>query len=143
MGKKKNDGSNGQAQTVQRELPVQLSEGELLKAGDRMADIELEIDGLKDDRKELNRQIKDREKDRNDLAKKIDLGTEGRLVDCHWLEDLNQNVKTLVRDDTGEVVDTVAMTAADRQEGMSFAMGDQPMVDEDGAEDGADAPVQH
>jgi hypothetical protein len=120
----------------QRELMCKLTEAELLQRGETMADADLEIGKLKETRKGINGQIADLTTTRSKLAKIIDDGEELRMVDCAWIEDLPQNVQNCVRQDTGELVTSRAMTAADRQEGFAFADGDadDAPIDEDTGE---------
>ncbi len=121
----------------QRELMCKLTEAELLQRGETMAEAELEIAKLKEERKGINGTIADLSATRNKLAKVIEDGEELRAVDCTWIEDIKQNVHNLIRQDTGELVTSRAMTAADHQLGLG--------LDADGAADGggdadADAP---
>lgn len=119
---------------VLRDLPVKLTEAELLEKGDRIADIEFEIDGLVEQRKKLNRKIKDLNVERHNLSRDVDTGTEERQVACRWQEDYDQNCKHLVRQDTGETIDTVALTADDRAVEFDFD-GDGVPLDGDAEPD--------
>lgn len=101
-----------------RELACELTQSELLARGDAMADAELRIERLKLQRGEVSDKIKAERALRRKLAGAIDTGIEHREVRCVWIEDFAHNCFQLVRQDTGEVVDTRAMTAADRQEDM-------------------------
>jgi hypothetical protein len=42
-------------------------------------------------------------------------GYESRLVECRWIEDFEHNVKRLVRQDDGQVIDEQALAAEERQ----------------------------
>ena len=112
---------------VQRELPVRLTQTELLELGDKMSGIEIEIGRRKEDRKALNAQIHELSDERRKIAVLIDSGEETRLVRCTWIEDLAQNCKRLIRQDTGIEVDVQALTADDRQEAM---FGETPASDD-------------
>lgn len=102
-------------ETETRELPCQLTKPELLERGDAMADAELRIEQLKLKRGEVSDAIKAERLLRRKIAGVIDTGIERRDVRCVWIEDFTHNVAQLIRQDTGECVDTRALTAADRQ----------------------------
>jgi hypothetical protein len=114
---------------VHRDLPVKLTEPELLAFGDEMADCEMRIGTLKLKRKELNAKITVQRDERKRLAKLVDDGTELRKVVCRWVEDVAHQCKRLVRQDTGDVVDTQALTADDLQEDM---FGDEDAYGDEG-----------
>lgn len=101
-----------------RELPCELTPAELAARADAMAEAELAVERLKLERGEVSDAIKAQRLLRRKLAGVIDTGIERRDVRCVWTEDFTHNCFHLVRQDTGEVVDTRAMTAADRQENM-------------------------
>jgi len=109
-----------------RELSCTLTESELLARGEAMADAELQEEQLKAERAAVSEQIKDQQVLRRKLAGVIDSGTEKRDVRCAWIEDFAQNCFHLVRQDTGEVIDTRAMTADDRQEALFDGEPKQP-----------------
>jgi hypothetical protein len=100
---------------VIRELACKLTADELLQRGDAMADCEMVIDKLKDKRSKLSKKIGEKRKERFDLAEMIERGEETREVNCEWREDFAKNVKRLIRRDTGNEVEQVTMTAAERQ----------------------------
>ena len=118
-------------EVVKRELPVDLSKAEKLKFGDSMAEAELAIVALKKEMEPLKAEVKDHAEERKRLAECIDSGTEKREVNCKWIEDLDHNVKRLVRQDSGDTVEEVALTAGERQESLD--------VEPDG--DGDNAPA--
>lgn len=98
-----------------RELPCKLSDADLLLRGDAMANCELAIDKLKDKRAKLSKRISEKRKERFDLAEVIERGEEVRDVRCAWIDDFTHATRTLVRQDTGEEIEQVTMTAEDRQ----------------------------
>jgi len=100
---------------VIRELACKLTADELLQRGDAMAECEMAIDKLKDKRGKLSKKIGEKRKERFDLAEMIERGEETREVNCEWREDFAKNVKRLIRRDTGDEVEQVTMTAAERQ----------------------------
>lgn len=123
--------------TVMKDLPVKLTGEDLERMAAHQSETEIKIEGLKDERKDLNKEIGDLEKHRNKLAHCVDSGEEERQVECHWIEDLDHNVRRLIRQDSGDVVDEQTMTAAERQEGLGLD-DDAPTDD---ANDGDDTAV--
>jgi predicted nuclease with TOPRIM domain len=107
----------------QRQLICKLTESEVKKRGEEMAACELEIDDLKEQRRGLNGKIADLATQRNKLAQVIDDAAESRMVDCVWIEDIKQNCADLIRQDTGEKVDTRPLTADDLQEALDLDAG--------------------
>lgn len=105
---------------LERELPVKLVVSELLERGEAMAECELQIDKHKAQRKAVNALISKQVDERAKLAHTIESGVETRMVLCKWIGDYAKNVWNLVRQDTGEHVDSRPMTAADRQSGLPF-----------------------
>jgi vacuolar-type H+-ATPase subunit D/Vma8 len=106
---------NGAREREDRRLEVKLTQAELLERGDKMAAAEVEIETLKEQRKALNVSIQNAAGQRAELAHVIERGTEEQQVTCEWQPDYQKNVKRLVRLDTKALVDTKAMTAADRE----------------------------
>ncbi len=114
---------------VKRELPVDLSKAEKLKFGDAMAVAELAIVALQKEMVPLKAEVKEHAEERKRLAECIDSGTETRDVNCKWIEDLDHNVKRLVRQDTGDTVEEQALTAEEREGSLDFdgdGDGDSP-----------------
>jgi hypothetical protein len=107
-------------ETETRELLCELTQAELLSRGSAMAEAELRIEQLKLKRGEVSDAIKVQRAVRRKLAGVIDAGKELRDVRCVWIAHFTRNCFELVRQDTGEVVDTRAMTAEERQEDMDF-----------------------
>jgi hypothetical protein len=119
MSKKKSSGTRA-PEREQRMLTCKLTDAELLERGDQMAAAELKIDVYKITRKEVSAQISAQSLLRGKLAAVIDAGKEERAIDCTWIEDFAQNCYRLVRQDTGEQVDTRPMVAADRQASLAI-----------------------
>jgi hypothetical protein len=112
----------------QRELECTLSDAEFNARSDSMADCELTIERLKEQRKGLNGEIAAAATERARLAHVIERRIETRMVECAWMDDFPKNVKRLIRQDTGAEVDTRPMTGSDRQVGLAL-----PPVDEEAA----------
>lgn len=108
--------TNKSTAVVVRELPVDLTAAEKLDFGEKMAEAELAIVALKKEMEPLKAEVKEHAEERKRLAECIDSGTEERDVNCKWIENLDENVRRLVRQDTGAVVEEIALTAEERQE---------------------------
>lgn len=122
---------------IERELTCKLTEQELLERGDRMAEAELMIEGLKAKRKEVNAQIGQQVERRALLAHVIESGEEKRTVMCKWISDFASNAWRLVRQDNGAEVETKPMTAGDRQADLGLDAAEE-VADEDD-DDGSSA----
>ena len=129
-----------------RELWCELTESELLARGDSMAECELKIEQLKLKRGTIADAIKAQRAERRKLAGVIDAGKEQRDVRCVWIERFEQNCYELIRQDTGALVDTRAMTASDRQRGLGFAddeeLGPEGEDGSEGVEEREDTPIR-
>lgn len=101
-------------ETEMRDLPVKLTDAELLARADQMSAAELEIERLSLERAQTTKSINDQKRTRAELAHTIDRGEEERPVKCAWHEDFPKNVFRLKREDTGEEIDTRPMTGLDR-----------------------------
>jgi len=100
---------------IERELPCKLTNDELRMRGDAMAEAEIAVDLLKDERRAVNKKILAQTDARNRLAHVIESELEPRMVVCKWIPSFEENAYRLVRQDTGEVVEQRPMSAADRQ----------------------------
>lgn len=135
--------SNGHAEAAQakelgreqKELECALNDDELRARGAEMATAELDIDKLKLKRSGLNGEIADLRAKCAKLAEAIDSGVETRMVACVWIEELSQNAKRLVRQDTGETIDTRSLEVAELQTTL-----DDMMASGEPANDNGDAP---
>lgn len=108
----------------QKELPVELSDIELLERGEEHAKAKLEHERLLRERTEvtgkLNGKIREVNLTCSKLAKVVNDGTEDRLVDVQWQEDRPHQIKRLVRLDTKEVIEERAMTSDELQEDLDL-----------------------
>lgn len=122
---------------IERELPCRLTDDELRMRGDAMAEAELAVDLLKDERRALNKKILAHTDARNHLAHVIEAEVEPRMVVCKWIPSFEENVFRLVRQDTGEVVEQRPMSAADRQGSLPIDPDADPDVgtDDDAGDD--------
>ena len=116
---------------IERELPVKLTTDELLQRGEAMADCEFEIDKQKAVRKGVNAIIRAQTDERAKLAHVIESGVETRNVICKWIADYPLNMWRLVRQDTGQQVDSRPMTATDRQTGFDDVVVDLGQLDDE------------
>lgn len=126
MGTTNGHGSTKEV-SVERELAVKLTEKELLERGDKMAEAEVEIEGLKAERSKLTGAINTQVKLRNELGHVIEKGEEKRTVLCKWHKNFAQNCWQLIRQDTGKEVEVKPMSAADRQSEIEFPTDVEPV----------------
>lgn len=127
-----NGHSNGHSEAAQakelgreqKELECALNDDELRLRGAEMATAELDIDKLKLKRSGLNGEIADLRAKCAKLAEAIDSKVEIRMVACVWIEELQQNAKRLVRQDTGETIDTRSLEVAELQTTLGGVFGD-------------------
>jgi hypothetical protein len=101
----------------QRKLLCKLTDDELRARGDTMAEAELSIDERKEVRRGINGEIATLRTKRNELATVIEARAESRMVDCAWIEDPSKPFEHLVRQDTGEQIETRPL---DEQESLPF-----------------------
>ena len=102
-----------------RDLKVILTEDELKDIGKKQAQavkqkssIEWEFGVVKN---EWKKKINDQEKIVHKCAELVNDGFEVRPVNCQWRYSWDENRKDLIRLDTGEIVETLAITADERQ----------------------------
>ena len=122
---------------VMRDLPVQLTDPDLAVKAQELADVELKVDGLKEQAKALNKDKRAAEGHRLELARIVDTGVEERQVACRWIDDIDQNCKRLVRQDNHEVVDEQPMEAEDHQGNMKFESAQDGDTEPGGNDDGS------
>jgi ribosomal protein L24 len=117
--------SNGRPsdKIVERELPVELTEKELMKLGDEAAEDQRGIEQIKMELKNLNQDKRELEAQRTRKLHDIKAGIEQRLVKCRIEEDLDKNVLRVTRNDTGKIIEQRALTLAERQGELGFSMG--------------------
>ena len=107
--------------TVNRHLACTLTENELLSFGTELADVNLTIQTTEAEKKEaakaFNATLK-RDRLREKLVSEfIRTGIEEREVNCQWNYDFDSGRKTLVRNDTGEVLESDMISDRERQDG--------------------------
>jgi len=105
-----------------RQLPVDLNEEEIADRGRAMAKSVSEKAGLQEEKKsataDINAKIKACGEVIRKLSEIISGGKEDREVSCEVKKDFDSNTVTVVRDDTGEVVEERPLTVDERQENM-------------------------
>lgn len=120
---------------VFRSLPVPLTEYERAKLGDAMGACEVRIEALQERRAKIGATVKEVAAERNRLGKILDAGVENRKVACRWIEDRAHLCKSLVRQDTGEVVEERTLSGEDLQEGIAFDGPGEDDQDDDDQDD--------
>jgi hypothetical protein len=116
-------------QSFKKALPCRLSDSEVLAKGEALAAARLLIEELKAQRKVINDRISAQQDEVLELATLIDARAEERDVPCKWVDDFAHKVRKLIRQDTGEEVETQVMTAADLQADMD--LGPDECTEED------------
>ncbi len=111
-------------QTVTRSLQVELGEEELRKRATAVAVFELEIVALKEKLKALNTRVRGIRGAILEHCRSIRDGNEEQDVKVTVLFDYRRNTVTETRTDTGEVVDSRAMTVEERQEDLDLGAVD-------------------
>lgn len=98
-----------------RDLPCSLTATELLERGATLAAASEHGAMLREQAAALNREARSELKTAARLATVIHAKQEIRLISCEWRADWHAGTKSLIRTDTGDVVETVPLTAADKQ----------------------------
>lgn len=119
----------------ERNLPVSLEQAEMAERGQMLGQLGVEIEDLKQVRKdaasEAQAEINGKETHRRDLQKVVAAGAETRPVNCRKEINWGANVVRVIRVDTGEVVDTRAVEADERQASLGMESGAQGGQDGD------------
>lgn len=104
---------------VKRFLPVPLTDNEKIFYGQRLARLHQEYIDIEHKKKTEADRFKDELESvdgrSSHLASIIREGSERREVECQWRYLFETNSKELVRMDSGEIVETLAITADERQ----------------------------
>ena len=121
--------------TVMRMLETEIDSEELIIMGRELAGnvekrdlIEVEYKGVRAD---YRKRLKDASGVINNLAHKIDTGTEDLEVECTITKDYEHNTFKCIRLDTGEVVEERALTAEELQRSMVDERPDDNVIDGD------------
>lgn len=113
--------ANEDKERFKMSLPVKLNQKELADKGELLANANNRYCEVEAEKKRANESFKEQldecRQQMNKLANEIENGEENRMVVVTWIEDLDHNQKTLVRQDTGEVVKgPIALTSEERQQ---------------------------
>lgn len=104
---------------VVRNLPVKLTDVELLEFGKRLAQSSSDISGEEDRQTQVKAELKARlgaiENERTRLAAIVSSGRENRDISCDLVFDYSRLIVECVRLDSKEVVETRRMTEAEQQ----------------------------
>lgn len=130
-----------------KKLPVKLDDDELLERGKQLVDNMRKTAVAESEREAENKKRKGDiellEGITARLAGVIQNGSEDRDVDCEIRKDFEHGVVTVVRLDTGEVVETRPMDAQERQEEMFESRKDRQPAKGKGGDpfgEGAESP---
>jgi hypothetical protein len=106
--------------TEKRNLDVELTDLEVAAYADSLAIDKINLDNMKEEKARSNKayteSIKELDEALTEVAIKVRSKKEEREVECRWDYDFTLNTKTLIRTDTGEVVETRVIEASERQE---------------------------
>jgi hypothetical protein len=108
----------------QRQLECTLTPEEKQVRAKEQADTELEIRALKAERGGLTGAINKLGVKRGQLADVVKSERETRMVACTWTPDFTAGTTSCSRDDTGEVIESRPLTAAQRQGSLALVEGD-------------------
>lgn len=107
------------SEDIQRVLQVKLNPSERDDRGREMSQAWDDYETIEGEKQEAGKQFtKDLKKKRAEIAKLagiLKVGTEPRVVMCRWVEDWKQNLRVLVRQDTGDTIETRAIPLEERQ----------------------------
>jgi len=112
-------GGSVMEKNVKRLLPVVLTSQEVIDRAMQMSEEVTKRDeaelAMKDESRRYKGIVMSHDKKVRDLARIVTDGSEPRMVDCSWHFDYKKMEKALIREDTGEVVTTAALTDSERQ----------------------------
>jgi len=104
---------------IKRFLPVQLTTSEKVEFGQKLAQAHQEYGEVEREKKHVADKFKERleviDGRTSQLATIVHSGEELRDVGCQWRYLFEANTKELMRMDTGEIVETAAITPEERQ----------------------------
>ena len=110
--------------TITQILPVPITDAEYKEIGLKIGGANQEIIQAENELKSVKSQFKSRidmaKTNRDEYASIINAGHQQRQVECDEIKNFIENTITLIRKDTGEVVRTRTMTAAEKQRSMDF-----------------------
>jgi len=123
---------------VKRLLPCVLTETEKMERGRQLADLEYAKAEIERAKKTANDRFKD-ELTATELAIEkttviVRAGEENRDVECEWRKNWDVMIKSLIRLDTGEIVETAAIREEERQR-------DLPIVEATTCSECPDPPI--
>ncbi|KAF0218817.1 MAG: hypothetical protein FD174_2600 [Geobacteraceae bacterium] len=125
--------------TFRRELPCILSREEKASYSDELARLTQEQAELKDRKKEITAEYKAKidacTSQSRVIARKISTGKEMRDVECYWEFDYPRCVKSLIRADTFEPIETKTLTGEELQKQLNFEQEEAAETEADGAID--------
>lgn len=104
---------------VQRVLPVKMTPDERDEMGRKLSQAWDDYELIEDDKKKatgcFTKQLREKRAEISKFSRLLKTGHDLRVVRCRWIEDFKHNVKRLVRQDSGDVVEEIALTAEERQ----------------------------
>ena len=106
-----------------RSVRCTLTTDDKLKIGSELAQSSAKLESLEEELKEIKDEYKSKTSAEEAIVgrcqRALNSGWQMRSVECYWvMDEPKQNQKSIVRTDTGEIVDTEAMSANDRQQSL-------------------------
>ncbi len=98
-----------------RSLQCELTASEFMDRSKSLAVKHGEQTRLENERAQLNGKINDVKNSINKLSRIIEAGKENREIECEWIFDYERTMKTLVRRDTGEIIESDKLTQDEMQ----------------------------
>jgi len=109
-------------ESVDRMLPVKLSPPEIEAKGKALAHAYDSYRDVEARKKSANEAFKEEldgwRREMGVLTRQIETERESRVVHCRWVDDLDHNVRRLIRQDTGEIVDEQTIPSEERQQSL-------------------------
>ncbi|MDR4483865.1 MAG: hypothetical protein R3B95_11740 [Nitrospirales bacterium] len=115
---------------IERDLPCKLTNEELLSIGKRLGALSDECEKRAVEKAAFNKELKEQEEKAQDemsvLRRELRTGIQPRIIECEERHDFERGAVTIMRLDTGEIVEERTMTLADRQVAFEDWRPDEP-----------------
>lgn len=125
-----NGKKNGQAATVVRALPVKLTDEQIQKCGEKLAEMEIDLQSTRELAAAAATKYRERKKALAEsiatVSQQINDGQEQRPATCELRPDYKRNTMEVVRTDSNEVVETRALTLDERQDELDLGIEEGP-----------------
>jgi hypothetical protein len=120
--------------TFKRPLPCDLNEDEKVKKGHKAGMLKKAIQKIRVEMKAATaghkEELKDKQANLDGILDDLETGTEIRSVECREVKDFTKKKSTVIRADTGEVVESRALLSHELQESFPGPIISDPVHDE-------------